>query len=81
MVQQFEGKKPKSLEIFLKYIGISESLFNEIIEKHTVSPHKIDWASLELGAGVHDDKDWWCDNGLDNAQADEMISNWKSNQW
>lgn len=81
MVQQFEGKKPKSLEIFLKYIGISEALFNEIIEKHTVSPHKIDWASLELGAGVHDDKDWWCDNGLDNAQADEMISNWKSNQW
>lgn len=81
MVKQFEGKKPKSLEIFLGYIGISEQVFNEIIEKHAVSPHKIDWASLELGASVHDDKQWWRDNGLDKAQADGIIAEWKANQW
>ena len=45
--QMYDGKKPKSLEIFLKIIGISEDEFFEIIKSHIVSPSPI-WSKEEM---------------------------------
>jgi N-acetyl sugar amidotransferase len=38
----YDGKKPKSLSIFLKLINMSEKEFYETVEKHVVSPHEIE---------------------------------------
>ncbi len=40
LVKKYEGRKPKSLEIFLEYLGISEEEFNEIVLKHVIPPFK-----------------------------------------
>lgn len=37
----YDGKKPKSLDLFLKMINISENEFYEIVSKHVIAPHKI----------------------------------------
>ena len=36
----YDGKKPKSLEILLKILKISEDQFYDIVTKHVVYPHK-----------------------------------------
>ena len=41
LTKLYDGKKPKSLDIFLKLINMNEKEFYEIIKKHVVSPHKI----------------------------------------
>ena len=38
LVEQYDGKRPKALDIFLEYLEISEVEFMEIISPHVVSP-------------------------------------------
>lgn len=38
LIEKHEGKKPKSLKIFLEYLGITEGEFNEIVLKHLIPP-------------------------------------------
>jgi len=38
----YDGKKPKSLSIFLKLINMNEKEFYEIVKKHVVLPHEIE---------------------------------------
>jgi len=39
--RQYDGKRPGSLDIFLKYLGLSEHEFMEIVANHVVPPHKL----------------------------------------
>ena len=41
LVNLYDGKKPKSLNLFLKMLNLSESEFYEIVSKHVIEPHKI----------------------------------------
>ena len=41
LCKMYDGKKPKSLDLFLKIIKISENEFYDIVQKHIVSPNKI----------------------------------------
>jgi hypothetical protein len=38
--EKYDGIKPRSLEIFLEYMGLSEKEFNEIIDTMVIPPHK-----------------------------------------
>lgn len=40
LCELYDGKRPKSLDLFLKIIGISEDEFYNIAESHIVSPNK-----------------------------------------
>ena len=40
IVKLYDGKKPKSLDLFLKLVNISEDEFYNIVENHTVSPRE-----------------------------------------
>lgn len=42
LTKMYDGKKPKSLSIFLKLINMNEKDFYEIVKKHVVLPHKIE---------------------------------------
>jgi len=44
LVEEFEGMKPHSLQIFLDYVGLTEAEFNEIVARTAVAPHKPDFA-------------------------------------
>ncbi len=58
LVKKFDGKRPHSLDWFLKLLGITEEKFNEIIENHTVAPNKFpDTNKIEKTNVVIDDFD------------------------
>jgi len=40
LVAKFDGKRPASLDLFLKILGITEEKFQEIVAHHAVSPHE-----------------------------------------
>lgn len=44
IIARYEGRKPQSLDIFLKYIGMSEHEFNNIIEHAAIPPFKPDFS-------------------------------------
>jgi N-acetyl sugar amidotransferase len=49
LVKQYDGKRPNSIDIFLKYVGLSEQEFMEVVRAHAVPPHEmpdIDWAAI-----------------------------------
>ena len=57
-IDEHDGKKPKSLDIFLKNIGINENEFNKIVKSHAVYPADINPDILEEGKELPDQKKW-----------------------
>lgn len=49
LVQEFEGRRPATLDVFLEYVGLSEDEFHAIVAKTAVPPHQVDAASIPLG--------------------------------
>jgi N-acetyl sugar amidotransferase len=41
LVQEYDGRRPAALDLFLDFLGISETEFMRIIEPHVVAPHKM----------------------------------------
>ena len=59
LIEEYEGKKPASLPLFLEYLGITEEEFNEIAVSHWVSPSKIDPSTLQKGDPTPDQEMWY----------------------
>ncbi|MEK9968287.1 MAG: N-acetyl sugar amidotransferase [Ferrovibrio sp.] len=49
LMKEFDGKRPASLDIFLRYIGITEEEFEDIARQHVVAPHT--WKNEPLPEG------------------------------
>jgi len=58
LVDEFDGKKPHSLEIFLDYVGLTEAEFNEIVSHTVVAPHKPDFAVARWAPKPWDYERW-----------------------
>ena len=58
LVEQYDGKRPASLDVFLRLTGLSEVEFMEIASQHQVHPHRHDPARVTPGAPLPDLKDW-----------------------
>lgn len=60
LIKKYEGRKPRSLEVFLKYIGITEEELNEIVARHLIKPAKhIDPMGLRYGKKLWDQDLWF----------------------
>ncbi|MCB1509485.1 MAG: N-acetyl sugar amidotransferase [Hyphomicrobiaceae bacterium] len=59
LVDEFEGKKPPSLDIFLDYLGLDENEFNEIVGKTVVPPFEPNFGLNEWSAKTHDFEQWY----------------------
>jgi len=59
LVDRFEGVRPASLDVFLEYLGITETQFNDIVLKTVVSPHQPDFAKIRRGEKLHDFDEWY----------------------
>jgi len=56
---QYDGQRPQSLDVVLKYLGISEDEFNAIGESHAIYPYVHDWsATRRAQMKVPDQGDW-----------------------
>ena len=60
LVEKWEGKRPKSLDIFLQWMNMSEVEFNAIAMRHAIRPWKYDPTLQSLGeyTELPDQKTW-----------------------
>ena len=63
LVQDHEGRRPASLDLFLGYLGISEDEFHRIVAQTVVAPHRPDPAAIPRGAPTHDFAAWYRETG------------------
>jgi len=56
--RQYDGKRPASMEWFLKILELTESEFYEILERHQVHPWKFDPSKVGQGVPVPDMPHW-----------------------
>ena len=60
LIKEYEGRKPRSLEVFLEYIGIDEEEFNEIVLQHVIPPAApINPDRLPVGDKLWDQDSWY----------------------
>ena len=59
IVEEYEGRRPASLELFLEYLGLSEDEFNEIVMKTVVPPHQPDFAAIRNADKTPDFDRWY----------------------
>jgi len=62
LVEEYEGRRPASLDVFLDYLGISEAEFNEIAVSQLVHPNQCDPAALPRGQELWDQRIWYHEN-------------------
>lgn len=60
LAEEWEGKRPMSLDVFLQWMGISEAQFNEIAMRHAIKPWRWDPATQSRGsyAPLSDMPEW-----------------------
>ena len=80
IIDQYEGHRPPSLDIFLKFLSISEEEFMEIATSHAVSPHVHDHTQTEIGAQTPDFGSWSQDGALDRETTKKALDAWKVRQ-
>ena len=58
LLEDYEGRRPESLDYFLKLLNITEEEFMEIALKHQISPWEYDEANVSKGKKLHDQDEW-----------------------
>lgn len=76
LVDLYEGKKPKSLDLFLNFIGLTEEEFYDVAKTHLISPNKL---NIEKGnAKLTKDFQLWSQEGKANRkESKEIYDKWK----
>ncbi|WP_420589825.1 N-acetyl sugar amidotransferase [Bacterioplanoides sp.] len=59
LIKEFEGKRPPSLDLFLEYLDMSETEFNELVMKLIVPPFKPDFSAIEDAPKTWDFDTWF----------------------
>lgn len=70
LIEKYEGKKPKSLEVFLEYVGITEEEFNKIAIEQIIEPNTCTPSELEEGQEVWDQKLWYRESKKESSLKD-----------
>jgi N-acetyl sugar amidotransferase len=78
LVEQYEGRRPPSLDLFLDFIGLTEEEFMAIAGKHQVSPYVHDAAATQPGERLHDFNDWSREGPMDRGQTLVQLQRWKA---
>lgn len=58
LIEQHEGRRPASLDVFLEYVGLTEAEFMDIAMSHQVSPNAHDPGAVRPGAPLWDQPLW-----------------------
>jgi N-acetyl sugar amidotransferase len=74
MINQYEGKKPKSLDLFLEYTGLTEAEFYNIAMEHTVSPWKFNKENYGESEKLDDYGTWNAGEGLNRKETEKQCS-------
>lgn len=80
MVQEHEGQRPPSLDLFLEYVGLSEVEFMEIARSHSVSPWEPTGVPVRIGKRTHDFAQWQRSTPLPREEVDDQLARWRQRQ-
>ena len=80
LIEEYEGKRPPSLDIFLDFIGMNEAEFMEVAMSHQVSPYVHDPASTEPGQRTHDFDQWIRHGAMSREASQEILKRWRDQQ-
>jgi N-acetyl sugar amidotransferase len=78
LVQEYEGRRPPSLDLFLDFVGLSEAEFLEIAIGHQVSPYVHDPSATLPGTRTSDFDRWSRDGAMVRVDADELLARWRA---
>lgn len=78
LVDEYEGRRPPSLDLFLEFVGLNEKEFLEIAMSHQVSPYVHDPAITQEGARMPDFDRWSRDGHMARVDADEILARWRA---
>jgi hypothetical protein len=76
LVEQFEGVRPYSLDLFLEYTGLTELEFFEIAISHKVEGHTAP-VSVRIGPKPPDLESWTKHPKLSVEEKESAISKWR----
>ena len=65
LVDQYEGYRPASLDVFLKMMNMTDEEFHRIALQHVVSPHVPDLSKIRRGKELPDQKLWTINNDIE----------------
>ncbi len=57
--RKLEGRKPRSLEVFLEYVGLTEAEFNEIVRHTAIPPYEHDYGRTDWADKTWDFDQWY----------------------
>ncbi|HLJ93358.1 MAG TPA: N-acetyl sugar amidotransferase [Gemmataceae bacterium] len=80
MIDEYEGKRPPSLDLFLQFVGLTEEQFLEIALSHGVSPYRHDPSKVTPGRKTHDFDQWMKEGSLQPAEAAGQLQRWRRQQ-
>lgn len=58
LIEKNDGKRPESLDFFLKILNITEFEFMKIVKKHQISPWNFNEEKIKKGKKLHDQDSW-----------------------
>ncbi|NER37091.1 MAG: N-acetyl sugar amidotransferase [Oscillatoria sp. SIO1A7] len=77
LIEEYEGKRPPSLDLFLDFVGLSEEEFIQIAISHAVSPYQHDPSKIKPGKKVHDFEQWSRDGAMPREEAEVQLHRWQ----
>jgi hypothetical protein len=80
VINEYEGKRPPSLDLFLDFVGLTEAEFMEVAMGHQVSPYEHDPSKVTAGKKTHDFDQWSRDGAMPRAEAEEQFERWRARQ-
>jgi len=57
--EEFDGRKPHSLGVFLEYVGLTEDEFNKIVAQMVIPPNEPDFANVRQAEKAWDFDQWY----------------------
>lgn len=58
LVEEYDGRRPASLDLFLEYVGLTEQDFADLALQHVVDPWRPEVSAIPAGAPLHDMAEW-----------------------
>jgi N-acetyl sugar amidotransferase len=77
LIDEYEGKRPPSLDLFLEFIGLTEAEFLDVAMGHGVSPYEHRPETIEQGRKMHDFDQWSRDGAMPRENAEVLLDRWK----
>jgi hypothetical protein len=78
VIDEYEGKRPPSLDLFLEFVGLTEAEFMEVALGHQVSPYRHDASKVTPGKKLADFDQWSREGALPREEAEKQIARWKA---